>query len=89
MASVAFCVPLLAVRVPYSLIFIITGNMAFNTMKSNPTAYLIMTMLPGVVIIAACTYIIGTNISPLSKDNKNSHRDTEDNESQRRLPAGS
>jgi hypothetical protein len=83
LAGVAFCVPLLAIRVAYSLIFVITGNMAFNAMKGNPTAYLIMTMLPEVVIIAACTYIIATRISPLIKAGKKVQQNTEDEESQR------
>lgn len=46
LAGVAVCLPLLAVRVVYSLIFVITGNMALNAMKGNPTAYLIVIMLP-------------------------------------------
>jgi hypothetical protein len=82
-------VPLRAVRVAYSLIVVITGNMSFNAMKGNPTAYLIMTMLPEVVIIAACTYVIAAKISPLSKDNKKSNRNTGDEESQRRISFGS
>lgn len=70
LTGVAFCLPLLAVRVAFSLIFVITGNMVFNAMKGNPTAYLMMTMLPEVAIIAACTFIITTKISPLSAANK-------------------
>jgi hypothetical protein len=85
LAGVAFCVPLLAVRVVYSLIFIITGNMAFSTMKGNPTAYLTMTMLPEVAIIAACTYIIATRISPLVEGKNKSQQGNGDEESQRRL----
>jgi hypothetical protein len=66
---VAVCVLLLAIRVAYSLIFIITGNMKFNAVKGNPTAYLCMTMLPEVGIIAVCTWSI-MNIQPLPRSEK-------------------
>ncbi|KAJ5263359.1 hypothetical protein N7478_010964 [Penicillium angulare] len=39
--GVGICVPLLAIRLAYSLIFIITSNMDFKAIKGNPTAYLI------------------------------------------------
>lgn len=84
LAGVAFCVPLLAERVTYYLMFVITSNMAFNAIKGNPTAYLIMTMLPEVVIITACTSIIATRVSPLVKARKKLQENTEDEESQRR-----
>ncbi|OKP13558.1 hypothetical protein PENSUB_749 [Penicillium subrubescens] len=89
LAGVAFCVPLLAIRVAYSLIFVITGNIAFNAMKGNPTLYLIMTMLPEFFIIAACTYIIATRISPLVKTRKKVQQTTEEEESRQRLSIGS
>ncbi|KAJ5100603.1 hypothetical protein N7456_006655 [Penicillium angulare] len=68
--GVGICVPLLAIRLAYSLVFIITGNMDFSAIKGNPTAYLIMTMLPEVIIISVCTYVIGVKISPICKDGK-------------------
>lgn len=85
LTDVAFCVPLLGVRVAYSLIFVITGNMAFNAMKGNPTAYLTMTMLPEVAIIAVCTYVIAFGISPLMEASRMSQEEIRDEESQRRL----
>lgn len=63
------CVPLLLVRVLYSVIFIITADMTWNAVKGSPTAYLLMTMLPEVALIAACTFTI-RNISPLAKDER-------------------
>lgn len=66
--GVAACLPALAIRMAYSLIFIITGNMKFNATKGNSTAYLIMTMLPEVLIIWVCTYVIAFRISVLAKD---------------------
>lgn len=56
--AVAVCIPLLEVRLAYTLIFMITADMDFNAIKGNPTAYLVMTMLPEVAIIATWTYII-------------------------------
>ncbi|KAJ6088538.1 hypothetical protein N7486_009799 [Penicillium sp. IBT 16267x] len=63
-------IPLLAIRLTYSLVFIITGNLDINAIKGNPNAYLVMTMLPKVAIIGVCTYIIGMNISPLREGGK-------------------
>ena len=77
--GVTICIPLLAVRLAYSLIFIISGNMKFNAIKGNATAYLVMTMLPEVAIIAVCTYIIAFKVPPLEKGPKDSQKldDTE------------
>jgi hypothetical protein len=44
-----------------------------------------MTMLPEVAIIAACTYIIATRISPLVEGKNKSQQGNGDEESQRRL----
>lgn len=63
---VGVCVPLLLVRVLYPVIFIITADKTWNAVRGSPTAYLLMTMLPEVAIIAACTFTI-RNISPLAK----------------------
>jgi hypothetical protein len=71
--AVAVCVPLLAVRLAYTLIFMITADRDFNAIKGNPTAYLVMTMLPEVAIIATCTYIIQAKI-PLSHHHNRSHQ---------------
>ena len=62
---VGVCVPLLLVRVLYSVIFIITADMTWNAVKGSPTAYLLMTMLPEVALIAACTFTV-RNISPMA-----------------------
>ena len=64
---VCVCVPLLLVRVLYSVIFIITADMMWNAVKGSPTAYLLMTMLPEVAFIAACTFTI-RDISPMAKN---------------------
>lgn len=62
---VAICVPVLAIRIVYSHIFIITADMTWNAVKGDSTAYLIMTMLPEVAIVAITSAII-THISPLA-----------------------
>lgn len=64
---VGVCVPLLLVRMLYPVIFIITADMTWNAVKGSPTAYLLMTMLPEVAFIAACTFTI-RNISPMVKN---------------------
>ena len=61
----AVCLPLLAVRLAYSLSFIITSNMKFNAIKGDPTAYLTMTMLPEALIITVCTFVIQVNLLSL------------------------
>ncbi|KAG9517415.1 hypothetical protein KCV07_g6208, partial [Aureobasidium melanogenum] len=55
---VAYCVPLMIVRLVYSLIFEATGDRTFNSSKGDPTAYLTMTFLPELGIIAICTATI-------------------------------
>jgi hypothetical protein len=60
----------LAVRLAYTLIFSITADMDFNAIKGNPTAYLVMNMLPEVAIIAICTYTIQAKISLSHDQNK-------------------
>ncbi|KAJ5110032.1 hypothetical protein N7532_002677 [Penicillium argentinense] len=78
--AVAVCLPLLAIRVIYSLIFIGSSDMTFNAIKGNPTAYLIMTMLPEVAIICVCTYVIATRISRLEGDIRPASRKSADEE---------
>ncbi|KAK9852254.1 hypothetical protein MYU51_008657 [Penicillium brevicompactum] len=80
--GVAVCIPLLAVRLAYSLIFIITSDMKFNAIKGNATAYLVMTMLPEALIIAICTWIIFDKVPLLSADGKQPARKSGDEESQ-------
>ncbi|KAJ5337159.1 uncharacterized protein N7506_005181 [Penicillium brevicompactum] len=80
--GVAVCIPLLAVRLAYSLIFIITSDMKFNAIKGNATAYLVMTMLPEALIIAICTWIIFDKVPLLSADGKQPARKPGDEESQ-------
>ncbi|KAJ5092476.1 hypothetical protein NUU61_007346 [Penicillium alfredii] len=63
--AVAACVPLLAVRIAYSLVFISTADMTFNAIKGDSTAYLVMTMLPEVAIVGVCTFVIFARVSPL------------------------
>ncbi|CAI7640160.1 unnamed protein product [Penicillium pancosmium] len=83
----AVCIPLLAIRLAYSLIFIISGNMKFNAIKGNPTAYLIMTMLPEIATIGVCTYVIAARLSPLRKETHSLSRKP-DEESQEELASG-
>ncbi len=66
---VGFCIPLLLVRILYSVIFVVTADMTWNAVKGSPTAYLLMTMLPEVALIAACTFTI-TKVSPLEKQDQ-------------------
>lgn len=51
---------------------LLPGNIAVNAMKGNRTAYLTMTMLPEVPIIAVRTYVIAFRISPLVAVDKRS-----------------
>lgn len=81
--GVTICIPLLAIRLAYSLIFIITGNMDFNAIKGSSTAYLVMTMLPEVAIIGVCTCVIGVKITPLCQREKQLSQRLDDQESQR------
>lgn len=66
--GVTVCIPLLAIRLTYSLVFVISCNMEFNAIKGNPTAYLVMTMLSEVAIIGVCTYVIAAKITPIRKE---------------------
>lgn len=84
MTGVAVCIPLLAVRLAYSLIFIISSNMKSNAIKGDPTAYLIMTMLPEALIIAICTFIIKVKI-PLLPDHHKKAQQAGDEESQQNV----
>lgn len=70
LTGVAICILNLGLRLVYSLIFIGSGNTAFNAIKSNPTTYLTMTMLPGVAIIAVCSYIISMKFPLVPKDGR-------------------
>ncbi|KAK6007730.1 hypothetical protein QM012_004544 [Aureobasidium pullulans] len=63
---VAYCIPLMIVRLVYSLIFEATGDRTFNSSKGDPTAYLTMTYLPELGIIAICTATI-VGIPPMGK----------------------
>ncbi|KAG9675387.1 hypothetical protein KCU95_g11349, partial [Aureobasidium melanogenum] len=67
--SVAYCIPLMIVRLVYSLIFEATGDRTFNSSKGNPTAYLTMTYLPELGIIAICTATI-LGIPPITEESK-------------------
>lgn len=55
---VGICLPLLAVRTAYSLIFQITADRTWNAVKGNPTAYLFGTFLPELAIIYMCIWTI-------------------------------
>lgn len=68
----AVCLPLLAVRTAYSLIFQITGDMTWNAVKGNPTAYLVLTFLAESAIIYASILAI-LKISP--RPGKMKHND--------------
>ncbi|KAL8834094.1 MAG: hypothetical protein Q9170_003930 [Blastenia crenularia] len=66
---VGVCVPLLCIRVLYSVIFVITGDMTWNAVKGNPTAYLLMTFSPEVAFIAVCTFVIKTTTPAATEGN--------------------
>ncbi|KAF9891768.1 hypothetical protein FE257_003249 [Aspergillus nanangensis] len=63
---VGVCVPILAIRVVYSLIFVITADMTWNAVKGDSTAYLVMTMLPEVAIVAI-TGVVIMQMPPLGR----------------------
>lgn len=54
----AACTPLLAVRVLYSLLYVVIGNKTLNAVVGNPTIYLFMTMVPEITIVALCVWTI-------------------------------
>ena len=64
---VATCIPLLFVRVLYSVISVITGDLFWNALKGNATLYLIMTFLVEVAFVAVCTGAI-SQTSPVKKE---------------------
>jgi hypothetical protein len=63
------CVPVLAIRIVYSLIFIITADMTWNAVKGDSTAYLFMIMLPKVAIVALTSATI-MRIPPLAREKR-------------------
>ncbi|KAL8899640.1 MAG: hypothetical protein Q9207_006089 [Kuettlingeria erythrocarpa] len=72
--GVGVCEPLLLIRVLYSVIFVITADLTWNAVRGNPTAYLLMTMLPEVAFIATCTLTIRLT-SPLTTPNEQKNKD--------------
>ncbi|CAI6340690.1 unnamed protein product [Periconia digitata] len=48
----------LFVRVLFSVIFVITADRMWHAVVGNPTAYLLMTMLPELAFMAACCFVI-------------------------------
>ncbi|KAG9640814.1 hypothetical protein KCU64_g12813, partial [Aureobasidium melanogenum] len=66
---VAYCIPLMIVRLVYSLIFEATGDRTFNSSKGDPTTYLTMTYLPELGIIAICTATV-VGIPPMAEKSK-------------------
>jgi hypothetical protein len=79
---VGACVPLMFIRILYSLIFIITANMTWNAVKGSPTAYLLMTVLPEVGVVATCCYTLFNTIPGTgAKPNAKYHRTQEEGQS--------
>ncbi|KAH8427405.1 uncharacterized protein LDX57_005120 [Aspergillus melleus] len=74
---VAICVPILAVRVTYSLVFVITADMAWNAVKGNPGRCLGMMMLPELGIVGLCTWMIWA-IPALEKEERKKGRGGKD-----------
>lgn len=62
--------PLLAVRTTYSVIFQITGAMAWNAVQGNSTIYLVMTFLPEALLIALSIVVIMMIHPPPQKQKK-------------------
>jgi hypothetical protein len=60
---VAIGLPLLAIRTAYALVFQVTGDMTWNSVKGDSTAYLVMTFLTETGIIYASVWTI-FNIGP-------------------------
>ncbi|KAK8045438.1 hypothetical protein PG993_005462 [Apiospora rasikravindrae] len=73
---VGLCLPLLAVRTAYSLIYQITGDRTWNAVKGKPTPYLVMTFLPELVIIFLCIgAILRVHPSPREEKSKRNMRE--------------
>jgi hypothetical protein len=70
---VVLCVPLLAIRTAYALIYQITGDRTWNAVKGSPTPYLLMTMLPELVIIYVAIWTI-CQISPPPREKRDRPR---------------
>ncbi|KAI1270470.1 hypothetical protein F5Y18DRAFT_421964 [Xylariaceae sp. FL1019] len=49
--SAVVCLPLLAVRLAYALVYQITGDRTFNAVKGNSTAYLFFVFFPELALI--------------------------------------
>ncbi|KAL2260220.1 hypothetical protein VTK26DRAFT_5858 [Humicola hyalothermophila] len=71
---VAVCLPLLGIRTAYSLVFQITGDMAWNAVKGNPTPYLTMTVLTELGIIYVSIWAIMRVVPPPRKQRKDKNR---------------
>lgn len=55
---VAVCIPLLAIRLIYALIYVITAQKFFNAIVGNPSAYMLMTTFPEIAVVGICTWVI-------------------------------
>jgi hypothetical protein len=66
---VAACIPLLAIRTAYSLVFQITSDLTWNAVRGNPTAYLLMSFLAELGIIYTSIWAI-LRVHPPPRENK-------------------
>ncbi|KAI4729087.1 hypothetical protein E4T49_03231 [Aureobasidium sp. EXF-10728] len=64
--AVVYAIPLMVVRLVYSIVFEATGDRRFNASKGDPTVYLAMTYLPELGIIAICAATI-SGIPPIER----------------------
>ncbi|KAI4721093.1 hypothetical protein E4T48_02654 [Aureobasidium sp. EXF-10727] len=64
--AVTYTIPLVVVRLVYSLVFEATGDRMFNASKGDPTVYLTMTYLPELGTIAICAATI-VGMPPVGK----------------------
>lgn len=74
----AYVVPIMVVRIVYSLIYVATGNETFSAIVGNAFAYLFMTMIPEVLIIAYVAWTTLRMAKPPSEKSVASDVDSEE-----------
>ncbi|CAG8957479.1 hypothetical protein HYFRA_00011460 [Hymenoscyphus fraxineus] len=80
LVCVAACVPCLAVRMVYALLYIIIANKLFNTVVGHPAIYMFMATLPEIAVVGICSWTI------LKLDPRKEGRKVEGAEGERDLP---
>lgn len=80
---VAICIPFLAVRIAYALLYVITANKLFNAIVGNPTIYLLLTTFPEITVVGVCSWTISKLELP---EGSAKEEEMEDTESGRSVP---